>query len=84
MKPCKHPGCQHHVTHPCEVCGRVWGHPPLKCAGCGVVSDEVVVYRQNTRYVDEQQNYVAICPPCQEQNDEYWAGMWADYYSNCM
>ncbi len=20
-KPCKHPGCKSHVTHPCEVCG---------------------------------------------------------------
>lgn len=23
--PCSHPGCRHHVTHPCEVCGRIWG-----------------------------------------------------------
>lgn len=23
--PCYHPGCRHHVTHPCEECGRVWG-----------------------------------------------------------
>ncbi len=21
--PCSHPGCCHHVTHPCEMCGRV-------------------------------------------------------------
>lgn len=21
--PCGHPGCLHHVTHPCEGCGRV-------------------------------------------------------------
>ena len=20
-KPCSHPGCKNHVTHPCEVCG---------------------------------------------------------------
>lgn len=24
-KPCRHPGCLAHVTHPCEVCGRVAG-----------------------------------------------------------
>ena len=24
-KPCNHPGCMHHVTHPCEGCGRIWG-----------------------------------------------------------
>lgn len=23
--PCDHPGCLHHVTHPCEGCGRVAG-----------------------------------------------------------
>jgi len=21
--PCDHPGCRSHVTHPCEVCGRI-------------------------------------------------------------
>ena len=24
-EPCDHPGCMHHVTHPCEGCGRQWG-----------------------------------------------------------
>jgi len=23
-KPCSHPGCQLHVSHPCEVCGQQW------------------------------------------------------------
>lgn len=23
--PCAHPGCLHHVSHPCEGCGRVAG-----------------------------------------------------------
>ena len=27
--PCSHPGCQHHVTHPCECCGRQWGQSAL-------------------------------------------------------
>lgn len=22
-EPCDHPGCCHHVTHPCEGCGRI-------------------------------------------------------------
>lgn len=22
-EPCKYPGCAHHVTHPCEACGRI-------------------------------------------------------------
>jgi hypothetical protein len=24
-KPCSHPECRSHVTHPCENCGRQWG-----------------------------------------------------------
>ena len=24
-QPCHHPGCLHHVTHPCEGCGRIAG-----------------------------------------------------------
>jgi len=23
-KPCKHPGCQSHISHPREGCGRQW------------------------------------------------------------
>lgn len=30
--PCAHRGCLHHVTHPCEGCGRI--------AGAGVVALE--------------------------------------------
>jgi hypothetical protein len=24
-EPCDHPGCQSHVSHPCEGCNRMWG-----------------------------------------------------------
>ena len=27
-QPCRHPGCLHHVTHPCEGCGRIAGRWP--------------------------------------------------------
>jgi len=23
--PCHHSGCLHHISHPCEVCGRIGG-----------------------------------------------------------
>jgi len=26
--PCGHPGCLHHVSHPCEGCGRIAGRRP--------------------------------------------------------
>ena len=22
-EPCDHPGCTNHISHPCEICGRV-------------------------------------------------------------
>lgn len=27
-RPCKHPGCRNHITHPCEGCGRRAGLAP--------------------------------------------------------
>ena len=33
-QPCLHPGCLHHVSHPCEGCGRTAGrYPPLRPLG---------------------------------------------------
>lgn len=29
-EPCDHPGCLHHITHPCEGCGRIAGRPRLQ------------------------------------------------------
>ena len=29
--PCDHPGCLSHITHPCEVCGRIGGKGALCC-----------------------------------------------------
>lgn len=35
----------------------------------------------NTAYVDESDNWCQECPKCFQQTQEYWAGMWRDYYS---
>lgn len=32
-EPCDHPGCLHHVTHPCEGCGRIAGQWPEDSTG---------------------------------------------------
>jgi hypothetical protein len=29
-EPCDHPGCLHHVSHPCEGCGRIGGFPVVR------------------------------------------------------
>ena len=31
-QPCGHPGCLHHVSHPCEGCGRIAGRWPEELA----------------------------------------------------
>jgi len=41
-------------------------------------------YRQNTAYVDEELNWVTLCPEHTEENDKYWSDMWSMYYSGCM
>ena len=51
------------------------------CDHCGVADGTVENYHQNTEYVDEASNWVTLCAPCRQQNDEYWEAMWAEYYS---
>ena len=48
------------------------------CDRCGVAGASR--YRQNTRYKDDKQNFVKLCPCCKEENDEYWAAQWSEYY----
>ena len=39
---------------------------------------------QNTAYVDEFLNYHVLCPECEVENSEHWAGMLRDYYSDVL
>lgn len=39
--------------------------------------------RQNTLYVNDRSNWVCLCKPCMEENNEYWRDMWAQYYNGC-
>lgn len=41
-------------------------------------------FRQNTAYIDHEANYMVGCKYCKEESDEYWAGMWKDYYSSIL
>lgn len=29
-EPCDHPGCLHHLSHPCEACGRIAGRESVQ------------------------------------------------------
>ena len=37
--------------------------------------------RQNTKYVNDEMNWVIACDQCFEGIEEYWAERWAEYYS---
>ena len=45
-------------------------------------SDEAVRYRMHTQYVNEDSNYMDLCPDCRADCDAYWKEMWEDYYSS--
>lgn len=52
------------------------------CPQCGKWFQKVRTTRQNTAYVEDELNFFTGCRECEEQNDEYWAGMWEDYYGS--
>lgn len=58
----------------------------IRCGGwsgpCESINASKV--RMNTAYVDEDRNWVVLCPECCEECSEYWADMWADYYRGCL
>ena len=55
-----------------------------KCQECDKTSDDVQRRRQNTMYVNEENNYATLCADCQKDADEYWTERWAEYYAGCL
>ncbi len=60
--------------------------PRMKCEGWEGPCDSNDAYRrpQNTRYVDEERNWVILCDECMKANRAHWDEMWSDYYAGCM
>ena len=57
----------------------------MKCTGMGSPCErEGKRRRQNTRYVDDERNWVVMCDECFDENERYWRDMWSDYYAGCM
>ena len=50
------------------------------CKRCG--SSNATTSRQMTKYADDNDNFVTLCPTCQEEADEYWKDMWIEYYNS--
>lgn len=53
-----------------------------RCHRCGEYGAER--RKQQTSYPDEEANWDTLCSFCQEEADEYWSDMWADYHSQIM
>lgn len=45
---------------------------------------DAVRYRMRTAYVNDESNYVNLCPSCQVKCDEHWDEMWAELEADIM
>ena len=72
------------ITHTDEPENQASGRMIMKCIMCGVDSPDVREVRQRTSYINDKDNFIIVCPKCEEENDEYWRGMWAEYYQGCL
>jgi len=52
------------------------------CPCCQTWKPDVAVRRRNTAYCDDIRNYEVSCSECYDENAEYWADQWDDYYWN--
>lgn len=82
--------------YPCEACKeyrkdkkkyatkRTWWQILLGyCPWCGrYFRYSVKTSRRNTSYVDDASNWITGCKECREDDYEYFAELWNDYYSS--
>ena len=40
--------------------------------------------RMNTQYVEDERNYITLCPVCWDECNEYYSELWSDYYSSVL
>lgn len=53
------------------------------CPWCGrYFRYGVKTVRRNTSYVDDASNWITACKECREDDHEYYAELWNDYYSS--
>lgn len=78
-------GCGHEINPPSTLVfnGDQYVQPtgPCQYANCG---KHGVRFRQNTSYIDEEQNWFTACEEHQKVIDEYWDDMWQSYYSGVL
>ena len=60
---------------------RMFGHCP--CCG-GWLIKGIKSRRRITQYCDDECNYLLSCADCFEDDCDYWAMRWEDYYSGLL
>lgn len=62
--------------------------PDPRCERCGADGARPTAVRTAYEWTDDggfnPNHPMHLCPPCTEEFDEYWTGMWADYYAGLM
>lgn len=56
----------------------------VQCPHCRRTVRGIKRRRRNTRYVDDERNFVTTCLRCFHEEEAYWAERWAEYYADCM
>jgi hypothetical protein len=56
-----------------------WG----KCPCCKRLKFNNRKRRLNTKYVNDESNWLTSCGECYEETYQYYADLWADYYAGC-
>lgn len=54
----------------------------MKCEGFSAPCENLNAEkrRQNTKYIDDEDNFKVLCPDCQQESNEHWEDSWNDYY----
>jgi predicted oxidoreductase len=54
------------------------------CPCCLQVVATIETRRMNTRYEDENSNWITSCLECFLESEDYWKERWDEYYSGCL
>jgi hypothetical protein len=72
-------------SYKCHNCGKEAPKPTYECQCCkseGIDNVPATKERQNTSYEDDERNWAILCEKHHEENDQYWAERWREYWAD--
>ena len=54
------------------------------CPCCKCLTPSLTLERLDSRYVNEELNWLLACEECQQQAAIYYADLWNDYYAGVL